>query len=217
MFGRAFAFAALTLFSCTVLSAGLITGVTINSFSSEVNGDSGWNLQAVHLVDGSGLSGGFHGDCHENGTCWQNGYFGGIPAWVIFDLNDAYTVDSIHIWNGYWADYESGRSANSVEISTSDNLSDWTDRGTYQFPMAPDFTTNYAGFELGGLGWSDTRYVRFVINSNYGGGSCGGCVTMAEVQFFGASDGSEIPEPGTIWLVSIAGALMLWRRRASRC
>lgn len=214
MYRCALAVAVLTLVSCTVLSAGVITGVTINSVSGEMNGDYGWDMRAIHLVDGSGLSGGVHGSCRENGTCWQNGYYGVLPAWIIFDLDQEYTLDAIHVWNGYWGDFESARSANSVTISTSTNLSDWLARGTYQFPMAPTSTTDYAGFELGELGWDGVRYVRFDITSNYGGGSYSGCVTMAEVQFFElAEGGAEIPEPATLSLVPIAGALMWLRRR----
>jgi hypothetical protein len=199
----------------TMLSAGLISGVAINSFSGETYEDV-WDMRAIHLVDGSGLIGGVHGSCYENGNCWQNGFWGGLPAWVVFDLNGVYTVDSMHVWSGYWANFESARSPNEVVISTSLNLADWVGRGTFQFPMAPDTATSYTGFEFGSLGWGSTRYIRFNINSNYGGGSCSGCVTMAEVQFSGGAGAEEVPEPKTITLVAAGALLSWWRRRVSR-
>jgi hypothetical protein len=126
-------------------------------------------------------------------------------------------VGSLHALSGYWADYESARSPNQVVISTSLNLADWVNRGTFQFPAAPSTPTSHTGFELGSLGWGGTRHVRFDINSNFGGGSCGSCVTMAEVQFSDGASVGEVPEPATVTLVAAAGSLMLWwRRRASR-
>lgn len=171
-----------------------------------------WDLRAVHLVDGSGLTGDVHGSCRATNTCWQNGAPGLVPATIVFDLEGAYEVTSMHIWNGYWADFESPRSANSVVISTSSNLSDWVSQGTFQFEEAPSVPTVYTGFDVGGLDWQNTRYVKFDINSNYGGGTCPGCITMAEVQFSGDAAGA-VPEPGSLALVAAASMALLWYRR----
>lgn len=200
----------LVLFVCTALSGAPIPGVTIHNVSAEMN-EWGWDLRAVHLVDGSGLTGDTHGTCYDNSTCWQNGAWGGLPASVTFDLNGTYTLDSMRIWNGYWGNYQSARSANEVLINTSPNASDWTNRGTFNFTMAPDSQVAYSGFVLGSFGWQDTRYIRFTLNSNHGGGDCSGCLTMAEVQFFGTAN--AVPEPGTFAL-AVAGLVVLpWLRR----
>lgn len=193
------------------VSASVITGVTIESVTGEYVGGV-WDLRAVHLVDGSGLTGDVHGSCRDMNTCWQNGEGSPVPVSIVFDLEGAYAVTSMHIWNGYWADWESARSANSVAISTSSNLSDWVSQGTHQFEEAPSVPSVYTGFDVGGLDWQNTRYVKFDINSNYGGGSCGGCITMAEVQFSG-DDSGAVPEPGSLALVAAASMALLWHRR----
>jgi hypothetical protein len=203
----------LSLILSAVLSAELITGVTIYQVSGETY-QNGWDMLAIHLVDGSGLTGDVHSSCYENSNCWQNSYWGGLPSGVTFDLNDTYTLDSIHVWNGYWGNGESARSAYEVYISTSPNASDWTLRGIYYFPMAPDTPATYTGFVLDSLGWQDTRYVDFWIKSNYGGSSCGGCITMAEVQFSSPGEsGGEVPEPGAFALAGAGAAALLWLRR----
>lgn len=191
--------------------AGTISSVSIYSSSSEFNMD-GWDLRAIHLVDGSGLTGDSHGSCRENATCWQNNpYVESLPGSVTFDLGAVYALGSIHVWNGYWGDYESARSANSVKILTSSNAGTWDDRGTFSFPMAPTTSGVYTGFEIGDLNWAGTRYVQFNILSNHGGGSCGTCVTMNEVQF--SSLDSQVPEPGALLLTGCGLIALAFLRR----
>jgi hypothetical protein len=135
-----------------------------------------------------------------------------VPATIVFDLGATYDVTSMHIWNGYWANYQSGRSANQVEISTSSNLSAWTSQGTTYFAEAPTTDVSYTGFDVTNLSWTGTRYVRFQIDSNWGGGDCGNCITLSEVQF-SAGAGGQVPEPATFSLVAAALAGRLWRLR----
>jgi len=196
--------------------AGMIGGDSINYVSGEAIG-APWDLAAIHLLDGSGLTGDVHGDCYATNTCWQNGFGGAVPAIIIFDLGASYTLTSMHIWNGYWANYQSGRGANQVEISTSGDLLTWDARGTFTFPEAPVEPASYTGFTLDSLGWAGAQYVRFQIDSNYGGGDCGSCISMNEVQFFSDSDG-QVPEPASIALVAAglaAGFLFRARRRGA--
>jgi hypothetical protein len=189
--------------------AGTISSVGIYSFSSEFARD-GWDLRATHLVDGSGLAGGSHGSCWVTNTCWQNdpAVDGAFPVSVTFDLGAVYLLGSIHVWNGYWADEESGRGANSVEILTSFDAGAWDNRGTFSFPMAPATLGEYTGFEIPGLNWAGTRYVQFNILSIHGSSTCGTCASLSEVRF------SDVPEPGTLLLIGCGlMTLAVLRRR----
>lgn len=192
--------------------AGPIAGVSIASVSGEAVG-APWDLRAIHLVDGSGLTGDLHGTCYDQNTCWQNGFGGLVPATIVFDLGATYDLASMHVWNGYWGNFQSGRGAHEVDVSTSSDLSLWIDQGTFNFPEAPTTVTDYAGFDVPDLAWAGARYVRFQINSNWGGGDCGSCITMSEVQFFQAAGQGEAPEPATVVLAAGALACLWWRRR----
>jgi hypothetical protein len=212
---RALVLATILLAAALPGLAGLITGVTITA--SSTFSDMSWDLAAVHMVDGSGLtdtaSGLAHGTCYANHTCWQ-GTHTAAAATLTFDLGADYNLGSLHVWNGYWGNYESGRGASSVEIFTlTTGPGYWIDRGAFQFEEAPTSTESpYLGFDIT-AGWTGTRYIRFDIGGNYGGGSCGGCTTVNEVRFFSAD--AAVPEPSTLLLVAGAlAALRCFRRRA---
>ncbi len=190
-------------------TAGLISGVSVTA-SSEFT-QSGWDLRAIHLVDGSGLSSGDHGSCLENGTCWQNNVTG-FPNVLDFDLGINTTLAGIHVWNGYWSGGESARSAYQVNISVSSDGSNWTPEGLYQFLEAPtSVVSNYSGFDVfsSPVAWSNVRWVRLEILNNFGGGSCGACVTVGEVQFSSAD--TITPEASSIQLGLLGLICLLFR------
>jgi hypothetical protein len=173
----------------------------------------GWDLRAIHLVDGSGLAGNVHGSCYDNATCWQTNV-DGPAATLVFDLGATYTLDSIQIWNGYWANFQSARGMNQFRLLTSPDLTAWADRGLFTAPAAPTTPASYTGFTLDTLSWAATRYVELRILSNHGGGDCPACTTLSEIAFDGVEETSAVPEPSTaVLLAGSLAAAALFRRR----
>lgn len=200
------------IFASLPVLAGPISGVSIYSVTSEFT-QSGWDLRAIHLVDGSGLTGGAHGSCYDNATCWQTNV-DGPGATIVFDLGGVYTLDSIQVWNGYWANFQSARGMNQFRLQTSADLSGWTDRGLFNAPMAPTVPDTYTGWILDTLSWAGTRYVEMEIISNHGGGDCAACTTLSEILFSEPDDIGEVPEPAAAVLLGWGfGALWILKRR----
>lgn len=219
----------ITLASCLLTqldtSADLITGVTINSVSSEL---ANFLRLAPYVVDGSGLTGNVH-STQPNFAMWLNtgnGWYGGVAdptnpggvgAVITFDLGQTYDLTSMHIWNyNEWYDswnHHLRRGAKDVAVSTSASVGGgFTDVGPYVFAQATG--PNDSG-ESHILSASLVRLIRFNISSNYWPvqGSDAALVGLAEVQFFGnQSAASAVPEPSVSFALG-ALALVGWRRR----
>jgi hypothetical protein len=184
-----------------------ISGATIHSVSHEYIG-APWDLRAVHLIDGSGLSG--NPPVHElmssaTNNSWQTGTSSGT-ANVQFDLGALYDLDSLHVWNLNFASPYNGRGAHTVNIYTSQNGTTWNFEETRLFPQASGASGD-AGFHINAQPWQSARYVQFDILNNHGGFDNAGHVGMSEVQFF------QVPEPGSISLAWFALAATSLRRR----
>lgn len=198
--------------------AAPISGVTVKSVSSEYTLFP-WDLSAVHVVDGSGLSGGGHAVTSTAGNSWQTITQTGTGD-IVFDLGQSYDLASVHVWNlNFYAPYN-GRGAKDVEILTSPNASSWVNEGAFLFSMASGLEDD-PGFSLDASSWSTARYVQFVIGSNFGSSDNAGHVGLSEVQFFEKSapvGAAPIPEPATSLLVGagLLGALRNARRRRSK-
>ena len=204
--------------------ADLIAGVTIEDFSSELS--TGFNRLAIHTVDGSGLSGGQHGNI-PNDTMWEtHGTYrqpnDPLPGpYITFDLEGNYDLDRFHVWN--YNEVDAGLSTvgvNALEISVaSSEGGSFTSLGNFTFAKA-DGSTTYAGetIDLSAYTAADNaRLVRFDIVSSHGGGNS--LVGLSEVQFFGdAPRGGVIPEPITMLAVGlgIAGLGRYVRRRKTQ-
>lgn len=205
---------------CTILAGftlwgGPISGVTIEAVSSEFN-QFGWDLLAIHLVDGSGLSGdpAVHAQTNSpGGGSWQTFSTDGRGS-VTFNLGNSYNLGRIHIWNlNLFSPYQ-GRGARDVDIYTSENGIDWTDEGPYLFEIATGLNGD-PGFDIVVSDWGAARYVRFDIANNWGGTDNAGHVGLSEVQFF-ADEGTAIPEPGTVWLLLAGAAAMAASKQRRR-
>ena len=192
-------------------SAGLISGVAIYSVSSQYT-LAPWDLKAIHVVDGSGLSGTplGHAVTDHAGNSWQTITQSGTGD-IQFDLGAVYGWSTVHVWNlNFYAPYN-GRGANHVTILTSSNATGWNTEGTYQFTEAIGLSGDL-GFEIDASNWQAARYVDFQILDNFGGDDNAGHVGLSEVQFFS----SDVPEPSSLILlglgISVAG-LRVARRR----
>jgi hypothetical protein len=206
---------ALLLVSSPTLAAP-ITGVTIETVSSEYT--NGWDLAAVHVIDGSGLSGSpaTHSQiAYPGGQSWQTISQTGT-AQIVFDLGASYALSSIHVWNlNFYAPYN-GRGAKDVVISISSDLTGWSSAGTFVFSMATGLNGD-PGFDiLFGSALGEARYVEFNILSNWGGSDNAGHVGLSEVQFYAdARDPgpAAVPEPTTVLLIGLGLAGLAGARR----
>jgi hypothetical protein len=179
--------------------AAVVTGVTIEDYSSELLG--GFNRQAVHTVDGSGLVGGQHGNVPDHYMWLTKGTYQApndpLPARITFDLEGNYDLDSFHVWN---YNEHSGnpalftkRGANDVTISVASSEGGaFTSLGSFNFAQA-NGTTTYAGetIDLSPYAAADnTRLVRFDVTSSHGGDN--NFAGLSEVQFRDASVASPV-------------------------
>ena len=172
------------------LRADLVSNVNIYSVSSEYT-LAPWDLRAIHVVDGSGLSGSptGHAVTDPSGNSWQTISQTGTGD-IQFDLGRVCQLTNVHVWNlNFYAPYN-GRGANQVTIRTSTDASTWNTEGTYGFTQASGVAGDL-GFDINPAGWQAARYVDFQILNNFGGSDNAGHVGLSEVQF------SAVPEPPT--------------------
>lgn len=169
------------------LRADVITEVSIHSVSSEYT-QSPWDLRAVHVIDGSGLSGSpaGHAVTENSGNSWQTISMTGTGD-IQFDLGRICTLTNVHVWNLTFYEPYNGRGANEVIIRTSTNAIDWNTEGTYGFSRASGVAGDL-GFDIDPTGWQAARYIDFQIQSNFGGSDNGGHVGLSEVRFFEATE-----------------------------
>lgn len=200
--------------------AGIITGVTIESVSSEIVG--GFDRAAVHVVDGSGLVAGAHISSDPEGNFWDadpQGLYtpGGQPdtaPTITFDLGGIFVVNGMHVWNynvGIGGDRWTERGVRDLTVLASTDGSSFVSLGEFIFSQAPG-VSSYLGESIDLVDVS-ARYIRFDIHSNYStdrGLNFG--VGLSEVQFDAAN---AVPEPSSILLMT-AGLLTLCGCRAQR-
>ncbi|MEN6575854.1 MAG: LamG-like jellyroll fold domain-containing protein, partial [Phycisphaerales bacterium] len=137
------------------------------------------NMGPEKTVDGSGLSAdGQHST--ESGDMWLSAKDAPQPAWIQFELDRAYKLDGMHVWN-YNQALESflGFGIKDVTIEYSLDCVTWTALGDFVLPQAPGDPT-YTG-DLVDLGGIIAKCVRLVIHSNWGG--IAEQYGLSEVQF----------------------------------
>lgn len=169
------------------LRADIVSNVAIYSVSSEYT-SAPWDLRAVHVVDGSGLSGSPAGHAMTDpyGNSWQTISQSGT-ADIQFDLGKVCQLSNVHVWNLNFSSPYNGRGANQVTILTSTNASTWVTEGTYSFTQASGLAGDL-GFDINASGWQPARYIDFQILSNFGSYDNAGHVGLSEVQFSAASE-----------------------------
>ena len=123
-----------------------------------------------NTVNGSGLddAGLLHGD--DGDSMWLSSVLGQQPTWIQYEFDDVYKLHEMWVWNSN-SDLEPsiGFGARDVSIEYSVDGVDYVTLGTaHEFsraPGAPDYAHNTI-VDFGGL---IARYVRFTVNSSWGG------------------------------------------------
>ena len=127
-------------------------------------------------------------------TGWSSNW--DIPAWLMVEFDDVYTIGSVGVW---WGSHK-----HDYSISLSMDSIDWTT------VVGPAISINEeAGpmlYELFSIAPTDAKYIRIDITSTSAPGSH---IFQASVQDIEAY---TIPEPGTVTLM-IAGTLAFLRRK----
>ncbi|MFT5129283.1 MAG: VCBS repeat-containing protein, partial [Rhodothermales bacterium] len=154
----------------------VITGVTIEDFSSEFPGRS-----AVDSINGTGLSGAVHNNSANDMWLSNNEE---APL-ITFDLEGVYDLANFHVWNyNESAGDLHNRGANLVEILVAGSVGGpFTSLGNFNFAIAdgssaiPGETIDLDSFPAA----DSSRLVRFDIMSDHGGDNYTG---LSEVRFF---------------------------------
>jgi len=157
--------------AATVLGANatLLTGVTVESFSSEI---SFVDRLAVNTVDGGGLSGaGTAVDTHDaiadNMWLTEGEALGtDTDPSITFNLGTLYDVDTLRIWNFNEATF-THHGADEIVVSAGASLGSLTQTQTINVlegggsatEAAQDFAVTFTG----------VQYIKFTINSNHDG------------------------------------------------
>lgn len=193
--------AVVSIFMASNSVAALISGVTIESVSSEYIAN-GWDLGAVHIVDGSGLSDGKHSlISFPGGNSWQTISPSGTGN-IVFDLGDIYDLDFLHVWNlNFYSPYN-GRGARQVDILLSSDMTSWSNLGNFNFQIATAAVDD-PGFTISATSWAAARYVQFDIKNNFGLDDNAGHVGLSEVQFYSIDGQTPVPEPSTALLLGV--------------
>ena len=206
------------LIAGAILTPSLFGGVIA---VSDVTATSSWgSMPAVDIINGNGLDTSsippVHSSLPLNWYYWESQPFLCNPTCSVgltFDLGSVYTVDSFRVWNFNYVNQAgpyTGRGVRNVSISTSVDGASYGSALPFEFAQAPG-TDTYTGELFSGLGWTDTRYIKFDIGSYWGGGDSAGHVGLSEIQFY--SD--AVPEPSTALLLC-AAALPLLLRKAKK-
>jgi len=151
------------VWSFTTEPAGYPIANIIATASSSFSGQGPDNT-----VNGSGLSDDLHSTVTQ--TMWMSDMAGPQPTWIQFEFDKAYVLHEMWVWNSN-TDFETsvGYGARDVTIEHSVNGVDYTTLGTtHEFARAPG-AADYAHNTTVDLGGLQAKFVRFTINSNWGG------------------------------------------------
>jgi uncharacterized surface protein with fasciclin (FAS1) repeats len=172
--------------------------VTASSAQSDV-------FAPERTIDGSGLD---ENNLHSaNGTTmWLSSGTPGEVVFLEYAFDQIYRLDKAWIWNsntGIESLY--GYGLKDVTIETSMDGVVWAVFGDVEFPQAPG-AYGYAPDTLDMAG-AAAKYVRFVANSNWGGGPRYG---LSEVRFFAVPVLATDPQPASGTVEVPVDATLSW-------
>lgn len=167
-----------------------IEGVTVHSSSSEVSQpDAVGYRAAANTVNGKGLDvlTGVHDRRATNGwmTVGTSGWAGNGPrqpdplpgAYIVYDLGAQYDLHSLHVWNFDEGETHGGNVCSVRDVNIAASATTTFGAGSnYTFTRETTNLGNDYAFSAAGV-----RYVRFTVQSNYGGAL--DLTGLAEVRF----------------------------------
>jgi uncharacterized surface protein with fasciclin (FAS1) repeats len=177
-----------------------ITNVTATASSSE--GDL---FGPEKTVDGSGLENDLHS---ANGTTmWLSSGDPDEVVYIEYAFDKPYRLDMVWVWNsntGIESMY--GYGLKDVTIETSMDGATWTTFGDVEFAQAPgDYGYAHDTVDMAATA---AKYVRFVANSNWGGGPRYG---LSEVRFFAIPVRAREPQPVSGQVEVPVNGTLSWR------
>jgi PEP-CTERM motif len=207
------------------MHAALISGITLESGTT--NPFNPISMGPAKAINGEGLPGGIPALSGAHTTTFTNGWWSSLSTeapQLTVNLNGAYNVDTIHIWN-YNEAGQNARGTKNVEIYVSPdgdiaNLVKLVTGGTgthdnglgnFLLPQASSLA-DYVGFDLNLSGvtnaslLNNVSLIQFKPLDSYGGAFPDG-VGLAEVQF------GAVPEPSAALLGGLSLLGLLRRRR----
>ncbi|MBN1363156.1 MAG: discoidin domain-containing protein [Sedimentisphaerales bacterium] len=125
---------------------------------------------------------------------------------IQFAFDRLYKLDEMRVWN-YNHQYEPYLffSLKDITVEYSADGETWTTLGDYTLPQGTGQITFQAlPIDFGG---APARYVRFVVNSNYGGGGFG----LSEVQFYQIPTFAREPQPQAGAVDVSPSVVLSWR------
>jgi hypothetical protein len=149
-----------------------------------------------NAVNGSGLSDDLHST--ETETVWMSDIAGPQPTWIQFEFDRVYALHEAWVWNSNTdLDDSLGFGARDVTIEYSVDGTDYMPLGTtHEFSRAPaPPNPNYAHNTTVDFAGLIAKYVRFTVNSNWGGWVPQ--YGLSEVRFFHIPLRAREPHPET--------------------
>jgi hypothetical protein len=141
----------------------------------------------------------------------------GTGAGILFNLNGAYNITGMHVYNYqelYSGQWYNGRSVQTAEIfySTAPDGSGMIDAGQVTIPEAPDGNSPggaaYAGSDVQLTApLMGATFIQLGFETNYGDSQI---IGINEVRF---EANTAVPEPATLSLLLLGGLAALRRRK----
>lgn len=100
----------------------------------------------------------------------------GESHWILYNLNENYSLYKMHIWNTNAPEYLNNGMRNIAIDISSDGMT-WNEVGEFQIPIA-DGTSTYEGLDLLDFGGMNARYILITGLTNHGGN----CYGFSEIR-----------------------------------
>ncbi|NLT75516.1 MAG: hypothetical protein GXX98_03245 [Planctomycetes bacterium] len=163
----------------------------VTNITATTNGISDEGAEPQDTVNGSGLG---TDDRHsiDANDMWLAEPAGEEPLWIQFEFERVLKMYELHVWN-YNVQFERllGFGVKGVTIEYSADGADWTALGDYEFAQATS-RADYVGNTVIDLSGVAARYIRLIVNSNYGTMEQYG---LSEVRFTTIPVSPREPEP----------------------
>jgi hypothetical protein len=181
------------------IDQGVVWSFTVELVSYPITGvtaaaDSSFDTKstAEKTIDGSGLVGDQHSITPAD--MWFSAR-GAFPHWIEYTFDKVYKLDKMWAWNSNQSlEIMFGLGAKDVTVQYSLDGDNWMDLGDFEFVRAPG-TSDCGPDTKVDFGGVTAKYVKLVINSNWGGLIAQG--SLSEVRFFYVPVWARQPQPAT--------------------